>query len=369
MSEMELVGVRVEKPTNTPIALLREREGDGRLLPIFIGGPEATAIAFAIEEVVTPRPMTPTTSSRRCSRTSAPAWSASTSQTCATAPSSPKLVPARRRRRPPRVEPPVRRHRAGPADPAHRSSPPTRCSMRPVTSEAVPDDEEERRRGRRAVQGVHRLGEPRGLRLLTARPARGRPAAPVDDGRGRALGCYTAVVSPVSRRPPQERGQTLDEGYSGKRAAEVVGITYRQLDYWARTDLVRPSLADAKGSGSRRRYSYRDLLELKVIKTPARRRHPPRVRAHGLRVPPRQPGRGRGQRPARHLRRQRGPGARRCRADRRGQQGPRRCSTCCRSAASRPELDAAIVDLDASQPPPPPPRPPPPPTPRAAAQL
>ncbi|MEJ7584891.1 MAG: MerR family transcriptional regulator [Acidimicrobiales bacterium] len=59
----------------------------------------------------------------------------------------------------------------------------------------------------------------------------------------------------------------MDEGFSGKRAAEVCGITYRQLDYWARTDLVRPSLAEAKGSGTRRRYSYRDLLELKVIKT------------------------------------------------------------------------------------------------------
>jgi DNA-binding transcriptional MerR regulator len=57
-----------------------------------------------------------------------------------------------------------------------------------------------------------------------------------------------------------------DEGYSGTRAAKVVGITYRQLDYWARTDLIRPSLADAEGSGSRRRYSYNDLLELKAIK-------------------------------------------------------------------------------------------------------
>src|SRR6186713_2013468 len=56
------------------------------------------------------------------------------------------------------------------------------------------------------------------------------------------------------------------DGYSGREAADIVGITYRQLDYWARTDLVRPSLADAKGSGSRRRYSYRDLLELKTIK-------------------------------------------------------------------------------------------------------
>lgn len=55
-------------------------------------------------------------------------------------------------------------------------------------------------------------------------------------------------------------------GFSGTRTAKVVGITYRQLDYWARTDLIRPSLNDAAGSGSRRRYSYNDLLELKAIK-------------------------------------------------------------------------------------------------------
>ena len=55
-------------------------------------------------------------------------------------------------------------------------------------------------------------------------------------------------------------------GFSGKQASEIVGITYRQLDYWARTDLVRPTLADATGSGSRRSYSYRDLLDLKVVK-------------------------------------------------------------------------------------------------------
>jgi len=61
-------------------------------------------------------------------------------------------------------------------------------------------------------------------------------------------------------------GEGMIDGFSGKKAAEVVGITYRQLDYWARTDLVRPSLAEARGSGSRRRYSYRDLLELKAIK-------------------------------------------------------------------------------------------------------
>jgi DNA-binding transcriptional MerR regulator len=55
-------------------------------------------------------------------------------------------------------------------------------------------------------------------------------------------------------------------GYGGTLAAKIVGITYRQLDYWARTDLIRPSLSDANGSGSRRLYSYNDLLELKVIK-------------------------------------------------------------------------------------------------------
>ena len=59
---------------------------------------------------------------------------------------------------------------------------------------------------------------------------------------------------------------TLKE-FSGKKAADIVGISYRQLDYWARTDLIRPSVADAKGSGSRRRYSYRNLLELKLVKT------------------------------------------------------------------------------------------------------
>lgn len=55
--------------------------------------------------------------------------------------------------------------------------------------------------------------------------------------------------------------------YNSNRAAEIVGITYRQLDYWARSNIVRPSVLDADGSGSRRRYNYSDLLELKVIKT------------------------------------------------------------------------------------------------------
>jgi len=57
-----------------------------------------------------------------------------------------------------------------------------------------------------------------------------------------------------------------EEGFRGPQVCAIVGITYRQLDYWARTDLLRPSITEAKGSGTQRRYSYRDLLELKVIK-------------------------------------------------------------------------------------------------------
>lgn len=57
-----------------------------------------------------------------------------------------------------------------------------------------------------------------------------------------------------------------DMGFRGSQVCTLVGITYRQLDYWARTNLLRPSITDASGSGSQRRYSYRDVLELKVIK-------------------------------------------------------------------------------------------------------
>jgi DNA-binding transcriptional MerR regulator len=57
-----------------------------------------------------------------------------------------------------------------------------------------------------------------------------------------------------------------DSGYRGPQVCKIVGISYRQLDYWARTDLIRPSITDAQGSGTQRVYSYRDLVELRVIK-------------------------------------------------------------------------------------------------------
>jgi DNA-binding transcriptional MerR regulator len=57
-----------------------------------------------------------------------------------------------------------------------------------------------------------------------------------------------------------------EAGYRGPKVCSIVGITYRQLDYWTRTNLVHASVSGAKGSGTQRLYSYGDLLELKVIK-------------------------------------------------------------------------------------------------------
>jgi len=60
--------------------------------------------------------------------------------------------------------------------------------------------------------------------------------------------------------------ERLAEDFSSPQTIEIIGITYRQLDYWTRTELVRSTAQKAVGSGSRRRYTYSDLLELKLIK-------------------------------------------------------------------------------------------------------
>ncbi len=62
-------------------------------------------------------------------------------------------------------------------------------------------------------------------------------------------------------------GQQDEEiGFRGTTACAIAGITYRQLDYWARTGFVEPSIRPAKGSGSQRLYGFRDILVLKVVK-------------------------------------------------------------------------------------------------------
>jgi DNA-binding transcriptional MerR regulator len=57
-----------------------------------------------------------------------------------------------------------------------------------------------------------------------------------------------------------------EQGYAAPEVCKIVGITYRQLDYWARTELVTPSVRDASGSGTQRLYSFQDLVTLRVIK-------------------------------------------------------------------------------------------------------
>lgn len=61
-------------------------------------------------------------------------------------------------------------------------------------------------------------------------------------------------------------GVSDEVGYRAPQVCRLVGITYRQMDYWARTDLLKPSLQDAQGSGSQRLYSFIDIVQLKVIK-------------------------------------------------------------------------------------------------------
>ena len=61
--------------------------------------------------------------------------------------------------------------------------------------------------------------------------------------------------------------EILSTSFSGPTVCRLTGVTYRQLDYWARTGLVTPSITPAMGSGSKRKYAYLDVLEVKVIKS------------------------------------------------------------------------------------------------------
>ena len=78
-----------------------------------------------------------------------------------------------------------------------------------------------------------------------------------------------------TQAPTEQQGLLFDDdvsslpddlGYRGPTACNAAGITYRQLDYWARTGLIEPTVRGATGSGTQRLYSFRDILLLKVIK-------------------------------------------------------------------------------------------------------
>ena len=83
------------------------------------------------------------------------------------------------------------------------------------------------------------------------------------------------TLFPVAPPPRGEQGVLFTDpvsvveenlGYRGAVACKAAGITYRQLDYWARTDLVVPTVRGASGSGTQRLYSFRDVLVLKIVK-------------------------------------------------------------------------------------------------------
>ncbi|GAA4666957.1 MerR family transcriptional regulator [Streptomyces chumphonensis] len=84
-------------------------------------------------------------------------------------------------------------------------------------------------------------------------PFHGAPAQPVG-----------AVPAGSPEPPDGTAGERL--GYRGPTACAAAGITYRQLDYWARTGLVEPSVRAACGSGTQRLYSFRDVVVLKIVK-------------------------------------------------------------------------------------------------------
>ena len=91
-------------------------------------------------------------------------------------------------------------------------------------------------------------------------------------GTSDATGSTARQGAPI---PPQAQGLLFDDdlpvldadsGYRGPTACKAAGITYRQLDYWARTGLVEPGVRSATGSGTQRLYSFTDILVLKVVK-------------------------------------------------------------------------------------------------------
>ncbi|MFD7712900.1 MerR family transcriptional regulator [Streptomyces sp. NPDC059785] len=95
---------------------------------------------------------------------------------------------------------------------------------------------------------------------------------PPSSSRPRSGGGYSqhgGAVGPASQRPtpvPDEGTASEEIGYRGPTACAAAGITYRQLDYWARTGLVEPSVRPAHGSGTQRLYSFRDVVVLKIVK-------------------------------------------------------------------------------------------------------
>jgi DNA-binding transcriptional MerR regulator len=108
---------------------------------------------------------------------------------------------------------------------------------------------------------------------VTSRRQSNKNAQDSDTAGTRATSAEPTHTGATAAEPAQEllfegdySALPSDRGFRGPIACSVVGITYRQLDYWARTGLVAPEIRTATGSGSQRLYSFKDILILKVIK-------------------------------------------------------------------------------------------------------
>jgi DNA-binding transcriptional MerR regulator len=96
----------------------------------------------------------------------------------------------------------------------------------------------------------------------------------VTKGEDQSLGIPSAIAQQAEEQgllfgedgAPPDASEADEGGYRGPVACSAAGITYRQLDYWARTGLVEPTVRPASGSGSQRLYGFRDILVLKVVK-------------------------------------------------------------------------------------------------------
>jgi DNA-binding transcriptional MerR regulator len=86
------------------------------------------------------------------------------------------------------------------------------------------------------------------------------------DDSPRSAGQASSGQNSVGQNSGGNNSSEAELGYRGPTACSAAGISYRQLDYWARTGLVEPSVRSAHGSGSQRLYSFRDILVLKVVK-------------------------------------------------------------------------------------------------------
>ena len=315
MQELRVVGVRVELPGNQPILLLKETQGE-RYLPIWIGAVEAAASRSA--EGVGPPAMTRSavrcpshgatleashpgcrTDLHRRNRLGADGSSARARDAVASPWHGARLrrgrlstggheIPDEQRTgrefRESATVSPRTSGRVGLGGP-HAPRPVSGkfdhgraggvlnrnesvATRRPLSDDPLAGYGGEQKRGHLRVRGCNANGgKATGARPSTRFARAGRDQRRTLDVSDQNDGSQGQLFSDAAvGAPAYDEVDTDLVGYRGPTACAAAGITYRQLDYWARTGLVAPSVRSATGSGTQRLYSFRDILVLKVVK-------------------------------------------------------------------------------------------------------